>query len=118
MKKNIFYLILLCFTINSFSTQELYAVNNIIQQNNDIKTENYSGLWNRIDSLEEKGLSRSALELSGEIFKKAQAENNSVQLVKAMIHRLKFQNYVEEDGLMKISVTLNMKRNKPNFREA
>ena len=101
MKKNIFYLILLCFTINSFSTQELYAANNIIQQNNDIKTENYSGLWNRIDSLEEKGLSRSALELSGEIFKKAQAENNPAQLVKAMIHRLKFQNYLEEDGLIK-----------------
>ncbi|MCX6290886.1 MAG: MG2 domain-containing protein [Bacteroidetes bacterium] len=62
--------------------------------------------WLRVDSLSKKGLSKSALEVVMSIYKKAKAESNSPQLVKAAIHRMKFQNFTEEDATKKIIADL------------
>ncbi|MDX2247288.1 MAG: alpha-2-macroglobulin family protein [Bacteroidia bacterium] len=58
--------------------------------------ENYDPLWKTVDSLESKGLTRSAIEKVDAIYQKARAENNPVQQIKAVVHRIKFQSRIEE----------------------
>jgi uncharacterized protein YfaS (alpha-2-macroglobulin family) len=65
------------------------------------KQKNYPKLWDKVDSLQEKGLPESALKVVDEIFQKAISENNSEQLVKAAIHQLKFKSWKEEDAVAK-----------------
>jgi len=56
-----------------------------------VKGNSYEQEWTRVDSLENIGLYRSALELTNQIYDKAKKENNSPQVVKAIMHRLKFE---------------------------
>lgn len=65
------------------------------------KNDNYDKLWKRVDSCEKKGLSASALQVVEVIYSKAKAENNAPQLVKAVMHRMKFESYKEEFSLEK-----------------
>jgi uncharacterized protein YfaS (alpha-2-macroglobulin family) len=62
----------------------------------------YNQYWKKVDSLTKKGLSKSALEVVMNVYQKAKTENNSAQLVKAVIHRMKFQSMSEEDETKKI----------------
>jgi hypothetical protein len=55
-------------------------------------------LWKKIDSLEQKGLATSALEVVREIKQKALAGNVSGHLVKAVVHENKYLNQLEEDA--------------------
>lgn len=56
----------------------------------------YDKEWARVDSFETQGLYKSALDLTNLIYDKAKKENNDPQVVKAIIHRLKFeQKFVE-----------------------
>lgn len=57
-----------------------------------VKGNSYEKEWTRVDSLEEQGLYKSALELTNQIYDKAKKENNSPQVVKAILHRLKFED--------------------------
>ncbi len=77
----------------------------------------YAVLWNRMDSLEKKGLNRSASDLSVQIFNQAKSDRNSAQLVKAMIHRLKFQDYTEEDALIKNILSLESETKQAEYPE-
>jgi uncharacterized protein YfaS (alpha-2-macroglobulin family) len=63
--------------------------------------EPYEKLWKRVDSCESKGLTESALKVVETIYRKAKAENNAAQLVKALLNQSKFQNYKEENSLQK-----------------
>ncbi len=101
MKSKLFFSCLLFFLFTFKFSGELLALGNttLIQEQNDPK--DYTRLWKRVDSLDEKGLRRSAYDLSVRIFTLAKSEGNSAQLVKAMIHRLKFQDYTEEDAMLK-----------------
>lgn len=56
-----------------------------------VKGNSYEKEWTRVDSLENVGLYKSALDLSNQIYVKAKAENNAPQVVKAIMHRLKFE---------------------------
>jgi hypothetical protein len=67
----------------------------------DVSREKFSTLWQRLDSLERKGLSRSARELTNAIRDKARAEEQPAELVKAIILRMKFVDYREEQALTK-----------------
>lgn len=58
--------------------------------------DNYDPLWKTVDSLEAKGLTRSAIEKVDMIFQKALAENNTVQQIKSVSHKIKFQSKIEE----------------------
>ncbi|QKZ11578.1 alpha-2-macroglobulin family protein [Spirosoma sp. KUDC1026] len=53
----------------------------------------YDPDWQRIDSLNMKGLPQSALAIVDQIYKRAKAERNERQLVKAVIYRQSLQKY-------------------------
>ncbi|HEU4719181.1 MAG TPA: hypothetical protein VFU15_15160, partial [Bacteroidia bacterium] len=62
------------------------------------KGSSYEKEWNRVDSLADKGLYRSALDLTNQIYDRAKKENNSGQVVKALIHRFKFSQQFQENS--------------------
>jgi uncharacterized protein YfaS (alpha-2-macroglobulin family) len=64
--------------------------------------DDYKSAWNKVDSLENKGLTRSALEVVEEIYKTAKLENNEPQIIKSLFFKLKYANYVEEYSHQKI----------------
>src|SRR5262249_33082377 len=61
----------------------------------------YEKLWKKVDSCNNKGLTESALKVVEIIYQKAKGEKNSPQLIKALLHRSKFENYKEENSLQK-----------------
>ncbi len=61
----------------------------------------YDKLWKTVDSCQNKGLTETALKIVDLIYHKAKTENNSAQLVKALLNQSKFQNYKEENSLQK-----------------
>jgi hypothetical protein len=71
------------------------------------KGSNYEKEWKKVDSLAKKGLNRSALDVVEGIYAEAKAENNSQQLVKAIIHRMRFEQGMEEYSLEKALSKLN-----------
>lgn len=71
------------------------------------KGSTYAKEWKKVDSLAAKGLTKSALEVVTGIYDKAKAENNAPQFVKAIIHRMKFEQYMEEYSLIKALNKLN-----------
>lgn len=70
-------------------------------QENYKNMKNYSSEWKKVDSLENKGLTESALKMVESIYKNAKQENNHPQIIKALIFRAKFYSYKEEDALVK-----------------
>lgn len=62
---------------------------------------NYKKDWEKVNALADKGLNKSALEVVAVIYKKAKAENNAAQLVKAIIYRMKFEQLIEENSDVK-----------------
>jgi uncharacterized protein YfaS (alpha-2-macroglobulin family) len=65
------------------------------------KSDNYTVSWGKVKEFEDKGLPESALKVVNDIYAMAQTEHNSPQLVKAVIHILKFTQYKEEDAFVK-----------------
>ncbi len=62
------------------------------------KGDKYKKEWAKVDSLEKKGLPKSALKIVHEILKKAKNDNNGDQIIKALTYRMKFTNMYEEDA--------------------
>lgn len=60
--------------------------------------------WKKVDSLEQSGLTKSALEEVEKILAKSRAQNNHQQILKALIIKAKFQSYIEENSF---KLTLN-----------
>ena len=69
-------------------------------QENYKYTKNYFTEWKKVDSLENKGLTESALKMVESIYKNAKQDNNPPQIIKALIYRAKYY-YKEEDALVK-----------------
>ncbi len=61
----------------------------------------YTELWLKVDSLISEGLERRALTVAEDIYKLADAEKNPSQLLKALIYRLKLEDHLNEDPLIK-----------------
>lgn len=57
----------------------------------------YHKQWAKIDSLDRKGLPKSALEEVMKIYTSAQKENNGPQVIKSMIYVMKYNSYLQED---------------------
>lgn len=92
--------ILLISIFSAFSIKSFYTA----KDTNPIvfkKGSTYGTEWNRVDSLESKGLPQSALELAEQIYTKAKADTNIPQIVKSLMYQIKITNYVEEEGLVK-----------------
>jgi hypothetical protein len=64
--------------------------------------DDYKAAWNTVDSLEQQGLTRSALEVVEEIYGASKKDNNQPQFIKSIFYKLKFGNYIEEDSHVKI----------------
>ncbi len=93
-----FLLIFLCvsaYSLNYFQTTKQQS------KKQSGSSESYSSYWNKVDSLEKKGLNKSALETVMKIYAKSKAENNTSQLLKSVIHRMKFESHTEEDNIKK-----------------
>ncbi len=58
----------------------------------------YEKEWKKTDSLMDKGLNKSALELVEAIYKRAKSEKNAPQLVKSIMHRLRLQQQMQEES--------------------
>ena len=71
------------------------------------KGSDYSKLWKRVDSLTNKGLTKSALEVVNGIYTLAKKENNAPQFVKAILKRMKLESNYEESSLEKSIYTLS-----------
>ncbi|WP_165823923.1 alpha-2-macroglobulin family protein [Pseudochryseolinea flava] len=68
---------------------------------NTMTSIDYEKAWKEVLDFENKGLPESALKVVNQIASQAKAENNAAQLVKAIIHQMKFRNDKEEDGYVK-----------------
>lgn len=60
----------------------------------------YQAEWKTIDSLEQQGLPKSALEKVLNLYEKVKAEENPSQIVKCLMYRGKYESQLEEDGLV------------------
>ncbi len=58
---------------------------------------NYESSWNTVDSLENQGLSKSALEIVNLIMDKAIIEKNQPMQIKALMYQLKYNQELEEN---------------------
>ncbi len=61
----------------------------------------YASAWKEAEEFESRSLPESALKTVNEIYEKATQENNAQQIVKAVIHILKFTEYKQEDSFVK-----------------
>ncbi len=64
-------------------------------------TFDYDKAWKEVTQLSNKQLPESALKLVDEIYAAARAEKNTGQLIKAVVHQLKFVDYKEENAFIK-----------------
>lgn len=66
-----------------------------------VNYDKYKVDWKKVDSLEKAGLPRQALETAKKIYTKAHKADNQPQVVKALIHIMKYESYVIEDEYVK-----------------
>ncbi len=88
-----------------FSITGLFSEIKLIDHTNMIKyhfNNDYKAAWKKVDSLEQKGLTRSALEVVEEIYIAAKKDGNQSQFIKSVFYKLKYGNYIEEDSHVKI----------------
>ncbi|MBX2914038.1 MAG: hypothetical protein KF856_02070 [Cyclobacteriaceae bacterium] len=71
----------------------------------------YEKAWQQVAEFENKGLPESALKVVNTIYDEAKKEQHAPQLVKAVIHQLKFTDYKEENAFVK---NLNRLRDEAN----
>ncbi|MCF6366803.1 MAG: MG2 domain-containing protein [Bacteroidales bacterium] len=67
----------------------------------------YEQKWDKIDSLDKKGLPKSALKVINEIYTKAKKEKNSEQVLKSFIYNLKYKNDIEENAFESLCFELD-----------
>ncbi|MBT8184871.1 MAG: alpha-2-macroglobulin, partial [Eudoraea sp.] len=68
------------------------------QKSND----SFTQLWRQVEKLENEALTKSALKLVSQISEKAKRENNSPQIVKALLYTSKYIQILEEDAQLAI----------------
>lgn len=61
------------------------------------KGSTYEKEWSKVDSLIGLGLTKSGLETVEAIYKKAKTDNNAPQIVKAIMHRLRLEQQMQEN---------------------
>lgn len=71
----------------------------------------YAEAWKMVDSLQNQGLYKSALEQVEAIQAMAKNDKNAPQVIKAIIFRGKFMTMLEEDGLTKVIQTIEQEVN-------
>ncbi|MDB5088164.1 MAG: hypothetical protein JWR09_2158, partial [Mucilaginibacter sp.] len=75
----------------------------------------YDKIKNRIDSLADIGLPKSALKEVDKLESLARADKNAPQQIRAVIYRMTFQSYIEENALIAILSRLKTDINQAEF---
>lgn len=57
----------------------------------------YSRSWSKADSLDQKGLPKSAQEVVDQIYARAKQDNNAPQFLKALLYKERYRTQLEED---------------------
>ncbi len=83
----------------------------------NINAQNYTKNWAKVDSLTKLNLPKSALAEIDIIYKKAKKDNNSQQIIKSFIHRLKFKNQTEDNAFEQLCWELDSTAKIANFPE-
>ncbi len=65
----------------------------------------YEKMWAKVDSLDQKQLTRSALDVVNKIHEKAVKEKNQVQTIKALIHKIKYEDLMDDGNGFEKSIT-------------
>jgi uncharacterized protein YfaS (alpha-2-macroglobulin family) len=89
-------------------------------QNNPIITMsnfNYEKAWAQVKEHEDKGLPESARKVVEEIYAHAKQDKHTGQLVKAVVHKLKFADYKEENAFAKNLIKLKQEADSASFPE-
>ena len=63
---------------------------------------NYEKLWNEVNEFNSQGLPKSALKVVEKIYKAAKEKNNAAEFIKALIHKMRFIQDVDEETLIKV----------------
>lgn len=70
--------------------------------NSQSKNDSYDLLWKKVQQFEDEALTQSALTVVETIAEKAKKENNTAQIVKALLYTSKYAITLEEDAQLKI----------------
>ncbi|MCB0402964.1 MAG: alpha-2-macroglobulin [Flavobacteriales bacterium] len=79
------------------------------------KGKDYKKEWTKVDSLEQNGLTKSALDEVVKIYEKATLDQNHEQIIKTLIVKAKLQSYVEENAFVKTLDELNAMAEKSTY---
>ncbi|NOS91015.1 MAG: hypothetical protein HOP30_03775 [Cyclobacteriaceae bacterium] len=88
---------------------------NFAQTKSTSMPHNYEQAWKEVSDFESKGLPESALKAVNAIYEQAKKEQNASQLVKAVVHQLKFTDYKEENAFVKNLIKLREEANSATF---
>ncbi|NIV98164.1 hypothetical protein GWN26_03025, partial [Candidatus Saccharibacteria bacterium] len=61
----------------------------------------YQEDWQQVEKFAQQRLPRSALEVVDKIYQKAKKADNAPQMIKALLHQMRFQQAYEEEALIK-----------------
>ncbi|HHH53258.1 MAG TPA: hypothetical protein ENK91_06335, partial [Bacteroidetes bacterium] len=76
---------------------------------------NFESAWHKVDSLERKGLYKSALKIVDEIYIEADKLSNGGQKIKSLFYKGKYTNYLAEDNLESFEKILRKEISKSVF---
>jgi uncharacterized protein YfaS (alpha-2-macroglobulin family) len=68
----------------------------------------YKNQWQQVDTLENKGLTKSALAAVNKIYVLAKNQKNDAQIIKALLYKINLQQNIEENASAKSIDTLEM----------
>ncbi|HUM46954.1 MAG TPA: MG2 domain-containing protein, partial [Chitinophagales bacterium] len=75
----------------------------------------YDKLWSEVDTLESKGLTKSALEKVNTIYLQAKKTDNAPQVLKSLIYTVKYKQVLEEGGFEKALLAFETEINTSHF---
>jgi uncharacterized protein YfaS (alpha-2-macroglobulin family) len=70
-------------------------------------TSDYQELWKQVDEFNSKGLPQSALKVVEQIYAAAKKNKDAGDFIKALIHKMRFLQEVEEETLVKVQKELD-----------
>ena len=77
--------------------------------------DDYTASWKKIDSLDQKGLYKSALPLVTELLAKAKTDKNAPQQIKALTYKAKYNNLLEDNNYAKVMTDWEMEAKTADF---
>lgn len=92
------FLLLFWFTNPDNILQNEYKQNTKTEINYQLKMSDYDEMWKKVQEFENKGKTLDALTLAEEIYNKATKEKKGQQVVKSLLHIMKYKQVMEENA--------------------